>query len=104
MLRCEVLRRPPLKIQTLGDPSKTLVLRRSCAYDPHDVRHTLCAGLRFLRRDEGAQVRFPAPGRERLELPQRVDTERLSQIVRDLERLDAVEERPRPVALRGPDL
>src|SRR5256885_7165518 len=47
---------------------------------------------------------FPAPRRERLELARAGGAQRLPQIVRDLERLDAVEERPRPIALRGGDL
>src|SRR5712692_1113173 len=64
------------------------------ARHPTDVRDPLRASLRLLRRDEGAQVLLPAPGGERLELPQTGGTQRPSQIVRYLECFDAVEQRP----------
>src|SRR5713226_6545011 len=45
-----------------------------------------------------------APGRERLELTHACGTKHLSQIVRDLEGLNAVEDCPRPIAFRRRDL
>src|SRR5438132_445466 len=84
-------------------PSCTGAVARA-AYRPRDVGEALRARLRSLRGDEHAQMLLSPTRRERRERPEATRAEGFAQIVRYLERLDAVEKRPRTIAFRGRDL